>query len=61
MAKKKQEKSELLISKSKSYGKEHFIKLGLDKEREKKFNKGEKIPVTEEELNAIGKHRWLEV
>ena len=51
-------KTGLTISKAKSYS-EHKCKLGLDKEREKKFNKGEKITVTKQELKSIGEHRWL--
>lgn len=61
MTEKKPVKSGIVISKSKSYGIEHKIVLGLDKEKTEKFNKGEKITVTKEELETIGKHRWLEV
>ena len=50
----------ITISKAKSY-KDHKIILGLDKEREKKFNKGDKITVTQEELETIGKYRWMEM
>jgi len=60
MEEKKPVKSGIVISKSKSYA-EHKISLKLDKERTGKFNKGEKITVTKEELKTIGKHRWLEV
>ena len=59
MEKKKEIKSGLTISK-KGY-EEHKILINLDPERDAKFNKGEKIEVTEKELNLIGKHRWLEV
>ena len=60
MEEKKPVKSGIVISKSKSY-EVHKISLGLDKERTIKFNKGEKITVTKEELETIGEHRWLEV
>lgn len=33
--------------------------LDLDPERVIKFNAGEKIQVTEEELKQIDNHRWL--
>ena len=53
-------KSLLLISKAEGY-KELSIVLGsIDKAREKKFNDMKKIEVTEDELNDIGKHRWLQ-
>ena len=49
----------LLISKDQSY-KEHKVLLGLDKEREDKFNNMETIEVSEDELKTIGDHpRWL--
>lgn len=35
------------------------ILVNLDEVRDLKFNAGEKIEVTEEELKAIGEHRWL--
>jgi len=57
---KKQLKSLLTISK-KGY-KEHKVLLssfGIDKVREKKFNKGKSIEVTKKELLGIGRHRWL--
>ena len=60
MEEKKPVKSGIVISKSKSY-EVHKIVLGLDKERTIKFNKGEKITITKEELETIGEHRWLEV
>jgi hypothetical protein len=59
-----EKKAGLTISKAKGYGAEHKIKLGnfgIDKERTGKFNKGGKVAVTKEELETIGKHRWLEV
>jgi len=62
MEEKKPVKSGIVISKSKSY-EVHKISLDkyVDKERTIKFNKGEKITVTKEELKTIGEHRWLEV
>ena len=60
MAKKETTQSYVTISKEKSYDK-HKVILNLDAERTEKFNKGEKIEVTEQELNTIGKHRWVEV
>lgn len=35
------------------------VLVNLDDLRDIKFNAGEKIEVTAEELNAIGNHRWL--
>lgn len=60
MAKKKEEKSFVTISKNPAYDK-HKIIIGLDADRTAKFNKGEKIEITEEEFENIGRHRWLEV
>ncbi len=51
----------LTISKAEGY-KELSIVLssyGIDKAREKKFNDMGKIEVNRDELNDIGKHRWL--
>ena len=59
MAKKESIESTVTISKEKSY-KDHKIILPIDAERTAKFNKGETIEVTEEELKTI-KGRWLEV
>jgi len=59
--KSKEVKSGVTISKNPSYD-QHKLRLpGLDLARVIKFNKGEKITITEEELKAIGRHRWLEV
>ena len=60
MAKKEELKSQLVIYKTEGY-KNHKIILGLDKSRTIDFNDGKEISVTEEELKAIGKHRWLGV
>jgi len=60
MIEKKPVKSGIVISKSKAYD-VHKISLGLDKERTIKFNKGEKITVTKDELKTIGDRKWLEV
>jgi hypothetical protein len=35
------------------------ILVNLDELRDLKFNAGEKIEVTEDELKQIGDHRWL--
>jgi hypothetical protein len=35
------------------------ILVNLDEIRDLKFNAGEKIEVTEEELKQIGDHKWL--
>lgn len=35
------------------------VLVNLDDLRDTKFNAGEKIEVSPEELNAIGEHRWL--
>lgn len=59
MAKKQEQKSTVTISKNPSYDKHKLRLTGLDLDRSIKFNKGEKIEVTLEELNAIGRHRWL--
>ena len=55
---KKELKSTVSISKHEGY-KDMKIILGLDAKREGDFNKMKKIEVTPEELEAIGKHRWL--
>ena len=59
MEQEKQEKSFVTISKNPSYDKQKCRTEGLDLDRVIKFNKGEKIQVTEDELNVIGLHRWL--
>jgi len=48
----------ITISKEPSYDK-HKLVMHLDLDRTIKFNKGEKIEVTQSELDAIGLHRWL--
>ena len=35
------------------------VLVNLDEVRDIKFNAGEKIQVTEDELKQIGEHRWL--
>ena len=63
MEKKESTKSTVTILKTKSYA-DHKIVLPLDAQRTEKFNKGEKIEVSEEELTLIkstGNCRWLEV
>jgi len=60
MEKKKEIKSALTISKAKGY-EMHKCLVNLDPERDAKFNSGNEIEVTKEELEAIGNHRWLEV
>lgn len=57
--KKKEEQSTVTISKNPSYDKHKLRTEGLDIDRSIKFNKGEKIQVTQDELNVIGLHRWL--
>ena len=62
MAKKESTQLTVIISKEKSWT--NRIILPLDKERLTKFNKGEDIEVTEEELKSILDNnvaRWLEV
>ena len=57
---KKQEKQSFVtISKNPSYDRHKLRTEGLDIDRSIKFNKGEKIQVTQKELDAIGLHRWL--
>lgn len=46
------------ISKCPNYSKSRVV-LDLDEDRTIKFNSGEVIEVTQEELNQIGLHRWL--
>ena len=60
MTDKKELKSTLSISK-KGYEEQNILlsSFGIDKSREKKFNQGKKIEVTEDELLAVGEHRWL--
>ena len=59
MTKLKEEKSTITISKNPAYDNQKCRTEGLDLDRVIKFNKGEKIKVTQEELDAIGLHRWL--
>ena len=54
-----QKESTLTISKDPSYDKHKLILKGLGLDRVIKFNKGEEIQVTQEELETIGLHRWL--
>lgn len=62
MAKQKEEQSTLTICKTPGWENHKIILEGIEQDRTDKFNKGESISVTEEELKAIGKiHRWLEV
>ncbi len=35
------------------------VLVNLDEIRDLKFNAGEKVEVTEDELKQIGDHRWL--
>jgi hypothetical protein len=53
------EKSTITISKNPAYDKHKLRTEGLDLDRVIKFNNFEKIEVTQEELDAIGLHRWL--
>ena len=55
---KEQKELTTTISKSPSYDK-HKLIMHLDLDRTIKFNKGEKIEVTQSELDTIGRHRWL--
>ena len=59
MAKKESIESTVTIQKEKSYL-NHTVILPIDAERTEKFNRGEAIEVTQEELKTI-KGRWLEV
>jgi hypothetical protein len=59
MAKKKESVSSVIISKMPGYEALKVILAGVDTERQDKFNNMESIEITLEELNAIGKHRWL--
>ena len=54
-----QKESTITISKDLSYDKHKLILKGLGLDKVLKFNKGEEIQVTQEELETIGKHRWL--
>jgi hypothetical protein len=47
------------ISRSPAYDQHKLRTEGLDIDRVIKFNNFEKIEVTQEELDAIGLHRWL--
>ena len=62
MTEKKESKSALTISKADSYKELRVVlsSFGIDAKREKEFNSGKKIEVTKEELNKIGKKRWLQ-
>ena len=59
MAKLKEEKSTITISRSPAYEKHKLRTVGLDIDRVIKFNNFEKIEVTQKELDTIGLHRWL--
>jgi hypothetical protein len=59
MAKKTETESTITISKNPAYDKHKLRTEGLDIDRVIKFNKFEKIEVTQKELDAIGLHRWL--
>ena len=59
MEKKKEIESFVTISKNPSYDKHKCRTEGLDIDRVIKFNKGEKIQVSQKELDVIGLHRWL--
>ena len=48
----------ITISREPSYDK-HKLVMHLDLNRTIKFNKGEKIEVTQEELDTMGLHRWI--
>ena len=60
MEKKQESKSLLTISK-RGYEEQNILlsSFGIYKSREKKFNEGKKIEVTEDELLKVGEHRWL--
>ena len=60
MAKKLVLKSESIsISKALGYKEHSIILTGIEKERQEQFNNMQSIEVSLDELNAIGKHRWL--
>ena len=60
MAKKLVLKSESIsISKALGYKEHSIILIGIEKERQEQFNNMQSIEVSLDELNAIGKHRWL--
>lgn len=58
MGKKQDMTSQLTIYLNSNYVGQKIL-TNLDDIRDIKFNAGEKIVVTEEELNQIGSHRWL--
>ena len=51
--------STVRISKEQSYKEMRIVLVGIERERTDKFNNLESIEVTEEEITAIGSHRWL--
>ena len=59
MAKKEESELTITILKNPAYDKHKCRTEGLDIDRVIKFNKGEKIQVSQKELDAIGIHRWL--
>jgi len=59
MEENKELQSTITISRNPSYDKHKLRTVGLDIDRVIKFNNFEKIEVTQEELDAIGMHRWL--
>ena len=50
-----------VINKSANYLDHKIILSGIDEKRVTEFNQCKTIEVTEQELKAIGLHRWLEV
>ena len=61
MAKKiiKSQSESISISKALGYKEHSIILIGIEKERQEQFNNMQSIEVSVDELNAIGKHRWL--
>jgi len=59
MEENKELQSTITISKNPGYDKQKCRTEGLDIDRVIKFNKFEKIEVTQDELDKIGLHRWL--
>ena len=58
---KKDEPVKIKIKKSQGYKDNIVLLRGLDLARSIDFANMKVIEVTEEELNTIGEHRWLEV
>ena len=57
--KKEKDNESVSISKENSYMNHTCLLDNIDDERQRLFNSGENISVSQDELKVIGNHRWL--